>query len=380
MMAGGERGVLDPFLHTAPDWVTEPGPLAEVVLSSRVRLARNLSSLPFPSMSTGEQQSLVANRVRTAAEHIANLSDAIYYDVESLTPEEAEFLVERRLVSRDLVQGNRHRGVLVNPGESLSIMVNEEDHLRLQGVVSGFRLGEALDRAASVDDALDAHLEYAFSPTFGYLTACPTNVGTGIRVSVLVHLAGLSLTGEARPVMQGATALGLAVRGFYGEGTRVMGNFVQISNHATLGMDENRIVTLLGEKVHRILESEQKARDTIWASARSQIEDKVYRAYGILTQARSIKGSEVLNLASAVRFGLALELPGLCSPEVLNEILVFSQENHLTAIEGRSMPPEQRRVRRAELIRGRLKRFERAAAPAAGGNGGAAPTGRGNRR
>jgi protein arginine kinase len=243
---------------------------------------------------------------------------------------------------------------MVGPRESLSIMVNEEDHLRMQAVVSGFRLGEALDIVGRVDDALDRHLSFAFSPMLGFLTSCPTNVGTGLRASVLVHLPALHLTGDARKVMQGAAALGMAVRGFYGEGTEVMGNFVQVSNHVTLGKDEGGITNLMAERVHIIIAAEEKARDTVWSSARLQVEDKVYRAFGILRHARSLKAPEVLNLASAVRFGISLELPDLCPLPVLNEILLFAQPGHLSRVAGRELQPDERRGLRAQWVRRRL--------------------------
>jgi protein arginine kinase len=292
--------------------------------------------------------------VQTAAGHIPVLAGALYFDVEELEESDVEFLVERRLISRDLAAGDRARGVLVGSGESLTVMINEEDHLRLQGVVSGFRLGEALDRVIGVDDLLDAHLEYSYSPRLGYLTACPTNVGTGMRASVLVHLPALHLTGESRKVMQGAAAMGLAVRGFYGEGSQMMGNFVQVSNHVTLGTSEDEIVRGLSEKVQKVIESEQRARDTLWSDARVQVEDKVYRAYGLLLHARSIKAAEVLNLTSAVRFGLAFDLPGLCSAEALGEVLLLSQPGHIMKMSKRLVTKEERRSLRADFIRARL--------------------------
>jgi len=348
------RPVLDRLIQSPPVWTGEPGPQTHVVLSSRVRLARNLESLPFPTRCTPDQQQLVVNRVQNAVRWVDALAGAGYVDVTDLEDNDLSFLVERRLISRDLAAGGRRRGVLVGERESLSIMVNEEDHLRVQGVVSGFRLGEALDAVSRVDDALDRHLEFAFSPALGFLTSCPTNVGTGLRASVLVHLPALQLTGEVRRVMQGAAALGLAVRGFYGEGTEIMGNFVQVSNNVTLGRDEGTITNQMAERVHTIIAAEEKARDTVWSSARLQVEDKVYRAYGILRHARSLKAVEVLNLASAVRFGIALELPDLCPLPVLNEILLFAQPGHLARLAGRDLKPEERRELRARWVRRRF--------------------------
>jgi protein arginine kinase len=248
--------------------------------------------------------------------------------------------------------------VLLAEGEGLTIMVNEEDHFRLQSVVSGLRLGDAYDRINEIDSALDAGLDYAYDEELGYLTACPTNVGTGMRASVLAHLPALVLTRRAKKIIQGVTAMGLAVRGFYGEGSEIMGNFFQISNQATLGKGENEILSRLGEVVGQVLTYEQDAQRTMWKSARVQVEDKIYRALGTLQNARSISAEEVVSLASAVRFGIALDLPGLCPLPALNEILVFSQPGHIIRRAGRPVETEERRELRAEYIRRRLSEPE----------------------
>lgn len=348
------ESTLQAFLGRYPQWASKPGPLSEVILSSRVRLARNLEAVPFPTMGTPDQMKGVAQRIQQACQFVPRLKESDFLPVADLEPHELDFLLERRLISRDLAMGKRHSAVVVELGEELSLMVNEEDHLRLQGVVSGFRLGEALDLVSEVDDELEGHVGFAFSESFGYLTACPTNVGTGMRASVLAHLPALSITGEARKVIQGAAALGLAVRGFYGEGTEIMGNFVQISNQTTLGIEENEIVVSLSEKVQKIIDAEAAAREKMWTTAKVQLEDKVYRAQALLQSARSLKSKEVLSLTSAVRFGLALELPDLCSAEVLNEILVFSQSGHVRQWAGRELNREEKREFRATIVRARL--------------------------
>jgi protein arginine kinase len=348
-----------------PDWASEAGPKHATVLASRVRLARNLASLPFPPRSDREAQRQVVGRFRRAVGEVTSLAGATYIDLEHLDAVDLDLLVERRLASRDLVRGDRLRGVLVGPGEGLAVMVNEEDHLRLQSLLSGLRLGEAFDRVNAVDDVLDAGLDYAFDSRLGFLTACPTNVGTGMRASVLVHLPALLLTKRAKKVVEGATAMGLAVRGYYGEGTEIMGNFFQISNQNTLGRGENEIVSRLDDVVRKILTYEDEARETLWQAARHQLEDKIYRAFATLRAARSIRAEEVVSLASAVRFGIALELPELPTLAVLNEVLVVSQPGHVTRIAGGAATPEERRHHRAELIRRRL-------------NGGGEPRGSGS--
>jgi protein arginine kinase len=354
----GKAAVFSRFVSGAPRWASEPGPAATVILSSRVRFARNLGGMPFPGLSTETQQGSVVNRVRGAMNEVPAFRDADYIACDDLTPEDLSLLVERRLVSRDLAGGHRRRGVLVGRGESLTVMVNEEDHLRLQSMLSGLRLGEALDRLNEVDDILDARLNYAFDDTLGYLTACPTNVGTGMRASVLAHLPALVLTRRAKKVIQGVAAMNMSVRGFYGEGTEVMGNFFQISNQTTLGPDEHEIVSRLDQVVRQIIQYEEEAREVIWRSARLQLEDKIYRAYGTLSSARTISSEEVLSLASAVRFGVALEREGLCPLPVLNEILVFSQPGHVSRMAGRELEQEERRRLRADYIRKRLSEAE----------------------
>jgi len=346
--------VLDRLAAQAPAWAEAGGPLASTILSSRVRLARNLASLPFPSGTSTAQQSSVIDRLRRATRNVPALAEASYVACEELPEGDLQLLVERRLVSRDLAAGNRRRGVLVGGGEELSIMINEEDHLRLQSLLSGLRIGEALDRVGEVDDALDGGLDFAFDERLGFLTACPTNVGTGMRASVLAHLPALVLTRRARKVIQGASAMGLAVRGYYGEGTEIMGNFFQISNQATLGKGENEIVSRLDEVVRQIVGYEEEARATMWKEARVQLEDKIYRAFGTLQNARSISAEEVVSLASAVRFGICLEMDGLCPLAVLNEILIVSQPGHIAHRAGRVLSQEERRHMRATAIRGLL--------------------------
>jgi protein arginine kinase len=345
------RAALDRLTGQAPGWASELGPMSFVILSSRVRLARNLASMPFPSRTNPDQQQRVIRRLLRAVSEITGLAEGSFIACEGLDEADLEFLVERRLVSRDLVQGNRHRGVLISEGEALTIMVNEEDHYRLQGMLSGLRLGEALDLINETDSVLDAGLDYAFDERFGFLTACPTNVGTGMRASVLAHLPALVLTRRAKKVMQGVAAMGLAVRGFYGEGTEIMGNFFQISNQTTLGKGENEIVSSLDDVVRQIVGYEEEARETMWRQARVQLQDKIYRAQGTLRCARSISAEEVVSLASAVRFGISLDLEGLCPLHALNEVLILSQPGHLARLAGESLADDQRRQLRADIVR-----------------------------
>ena len=342
------------LVQTPSSWLDGNGPHAGIVFSSRLRLARNLARIPFPARARKEQLAGVIQNVVGASRGTGALEEAGFFAMNDLTDVDRTFLVERHLISRDLSQGNRARGVLVAPGESVSIMVNEEDHLRLQAVASGFDLADVWARVSDVDERLDRDLEYAWRSDYGYLTACPTNVGTGMRASVLIHLPALVLTKQLKKVLQGVAAVGLAVRGFYGEGTDVMGNFFQVSNQQTLGRAELEILENLERVTNQLIEFEGRAREAMLRTARLQVEDKVWRAFGTLRYSRSISSQEVISLSSAVRLRLAMGVEGLCDLMTLNEIMVYSQPAHIQELAGRPLEPSERNIHRADMIRRRL--------------------------
>jgi protein arginine kinase len=335
-------------------WLDASGAHPEVVLSTRVRLARNVLGAPFTHRAREEQLQQILHSVVSAARRTTTLRDAALLRMGDLSGLDRQFLVERHLVSHDLVEGSSTRAILLGPDETASIMVNEEDHLRLQVLFSGFQLSECWRTANHLDDELDGQLDYAFSEELGYLTACPTNAGTGLRASVLIHLPALVLTKQITKVLQGVTQVGLAVRGFYGEGSEVMGNFFQVSNQTTLGQREKETAEKLERVTRQLIEYEEKAREVLLRDARLQIEDKIFRALGTLRFCRSIGSQETLNLSSAVRFGVALGLPDLPGLPVLNEILVFSQPAHLQRMLGRELGSTERNVARAEYVRTKL--------------------------
>jgi len=332
-------------------WLDGSGPSSDVVLSTRVRLARNLAGVPFTHRAREEQLVMVYSSVLAAVRKTPGLTESLALEMRELTPLDRQFLVERHLISNDLADNGKLRGLLVLPDESISAMVNEEDHLRLQGLASGFQLRSAWESINAIDDELAQDLDYAFSDELGYLTACPTNVGTGMRASVLIHLPSLVLTKQIGRVLQGITQVGLAVRGFYGEGSQIMGNFFQISNQTTLGQNERETIDSLERVTKQIIESEQRARDELLKDARVQIEDKIWRAYGTLRHGRVISSQEVVNLSSAVRFGVALKIEGLASVQTLNELLVRSQPAHLQINAGRELEQRERNIIRADYIR-----------------------------
>lgn len=341
------------FVRSSP-WLEGVGPHAEMVLSTRIRLARNLNEVPFTHRARDEQLQGVLASVAAAARESRSFGDGVLLRMHECSPEERQVLVERHLVSHELGDGARPRGILVAEDARLSLMINEEDHLRLQALTPGFQLAEAWGLADRADDDLDQALDYAWSDEIGYLTACPTNAGTGLRASVLIHLPALVILEEIQRVLKSVTQVGLNVRGLYGEHSEIMGNLFQISNQTTLGRSERDSIDSLERVTRQIIETEERARERMLRDARTQIEDKVWRAYGTLRYCRSVQAKEVINLCSAVRLGVAMGLEGLCPLRTLNELLVLTQPGHLQRIAGRELSPAERNVTRARLVRERL--------------------------
>jgi protein arginine kinase len=343
------------------EWITADGPHADIVLSTRVRLARNLRDFPFGLRSGDAERDAVLDLTRAAAEQSTALTGGTAIAMSALQPTSRRLLLERHLVSNELVGEEgatppRAAALLLAGEESLGIMVNEEDHLRLQSLVSGFRLREAWSKVDRLDEELSAHLHFAFHPQFGFLTSCPTNVGTGLRASVLMHLPGLVLTQEIGRVLQGINQVGLTFRGLYGEGSEVVGNFFQISNQTTLGKSEEELIDHLQKIVQQVVQYEQQARSILLRDATTVIEDKVWRAYGLLRYAHSISFEEVMNLLSGVRLGVGLKLlPGL-SVYTLNQIMIFTQSAHLEQTAGTALEKHEADSYRAAYIRRVLAR------------------------
>lgn len=346
------------FGTTSP-WLMGEGPHAEMVLSTRIRLARNLRDVPFTHRAREEQLQGVLASVTSAAAQAPSLREGLLLRMSECSPIERQVLVERHLVSHELGDGARPRGILIGGDMRLSLMINEEDHLRLQALTPGFQLAEAWSLADRCDDELDPALEFAFSEEIGYLTSCPTNAGTGLRASVLIHLPALVLLEEIQRVLKSVMQVGLNVRGLYGEHSEVMGNLFQISNQTTLGRSERDSIESLERVTRQIIETEERARERMLRDARIQIEDKVWRAYGTLRYCRSIHAREVINLCSAVRLGVAMGLPGLCPLRTLNELLVLTQPAHLQRSHGSELTPAERNIVRARLVRERLAAAER---------------------
>lgn len=349
-------------------WLDAAGPEAEIVLSTRIRLARNLQGYGFSARAGAVDRQAVYERVRQAADEIPQLRGGVLVPIPALRQRARQLLLERHLVSRELVGGAENTpppfaALLLGTPESLGVMVNEEDHLRLQSLLSGLRLHEAWELIDGLDSALAERLPYAFHPEFGFLTSCPTNVGTGLRASVLVHLPGLVLTQEIGKVLQAIAQVGLTFRGLHGEGSEVVGNFFQISNQTTLGQAEDELIDHLQKMVQQVIQYERRARGVLLRDAPEVIKDKVWRAYGLLRYARALSLDEVMNLSSGLRLGISLKLLPGPSVLTLNQILVFSQLAHLEQMTGRALAAPEVDAVRADYVR---RLLEADAAPASG--------------
>ena len=344
----------DDLVRSMPVWQSGAGDEDGIVVSCRARLARNLAGFPFESRINDAGRDGVIQKVLDAARNCSQMGGSTFFSIGTLDGNERRVLVERHLISPALAGGKGQRGILFNAEESLSVMMNEEDHLRLQAIFPGLDAAGAWTAANILDDGLGRSLEFASTPDLGFLTACPTNTGTGLRMSVLVHLPGLVLTEDMEKVVQGLNQLSFAVRGVYGEGSNPAGNLFQLSNQATLGSGEEKIVEELLRLAGQVVEFERDAQETLLEEARSRIEDKVWRAYGLLSQARVLTSQELMNLLSAVRLGYSTGMIRQVTPRFLNQLMVITQPSHLQAAAGRALEPDERDVRRAEMVRRKL--------------------------
>jgi protein arginine kinase len=336
-------------------WLDGSGESPGIVLSSRVRLARNVSGYAFPPRARDGERLRVLAQVRDAMGAVPPLSGGVLLRVDELPAVDRQLLFERHVVSKELAALDEAQpprsGAAVWLADRAAVMVNEEDHLRVQTLRAGFAVQAAFDEAMAIDRALGAALPYSYHPDFGFLTACPTNVGTGLRASVLIHLPGLVLTKEIGKVLASLPPMGLTFRGLYGEGSEVVGNFFQLSNQTTLGKTEEELCALLARVVRVVVEKEEEARRVLVRDAGYIIEDKLWRAYGTLRYARSLTFDEAMNYLSGVRLAAGLDLiPGL-SVYTLNKLLIFSQAAHLMQREGRALTASEVDVARARYVR-----------------------------
>ena len=343
----------------AGEWLRGTGPSGEVVISSRIRLARNLAGFPFVNKANRRQRHDVLERCKREVVSTRLAPNVLWVAMEQSPKLDRQLLVERHLVSRQHANHGDEvpRAVAIEPDETFAIMVNEEDHLRIQVLRSGLQLTDAFAHIDHIDDVLEEKLDFAFSRRFGYLTACPTNVGTGIRVSVMLHLPALKLTGEIEKVRRAARDMHLAVRGLFGEGSEALGDLYQVSNQTTLGKGEQEILADFETTVvPQIIAYEQQARQALVRQRPHQLDDKVHRAWAILTHARVLTTQEVLQLLSHLRLGVNLGRIEKVDIRTINELFLLVQPAHLQKLTGGEMDPAERRVARANLVRQRLTR------------------------
>lgn len=354
---------LSEFLTPTSDMVRREGPNNTIVMSSRVRLARNLKGKSFPGWAKKSDRIKALELMMPAVESLPQLAGAFAECMDKLTALDKNILVERHLISREHAAKSAGSGMVLKQDESLCVMINEEDHLRMQVLRPGLNLREAWTTIDQVDSLLERKLEYAFSPELGYLTACPTNLGTGIRVSAMLHLPGLVLAEQINQIIQAVNKLGLAVRGLYGEGTEALGNVFQVSNQKTLGDSESDIVERLNKVLLQIIEYEQNARASLLEKRPKAVYNHIGRAYGILANAHSISSKESMNLLSLMRLGVDLGFFGNLPRWTVDEFFVMTQPAHLQRQHTEKLGPEERDVLRADMLRERLGAVSRPTAP-----------------
>ena len=336
-------------------WLSGEGKESTVVLSTRVRLARNIAGCRFPESAEEDTRQRVINYFDSCLARSKLLAAGAYYKASDINELDQNFLIERHLISPAFLNGETFKALFIDPDAKISIMVNEEDHLRIQALSSGMDHKGSYELAMKYESEVGRYLEFDYDPDFGYLTACPTNAGTGMRASMLIHLPGLVLTREIDKVISHITRSGLVVRGFYGEGSDVLGNLFQVSNQNTLGITEEEILGQIERITKEIIEKEASARKRLMDEAEDMIEDKIWRAYGILKNARVLTSDEVMNLLSAVRLGHAMRIIDFLSVALINDILLLSQPAHLQKYYGHEMDSNRRDFVRAQMVREKLR-------------------------
>jgi len=347
------------FLCSPAESTLRHGPHDRIVMSSRVRLARNLRDYAFPGWAKKPERVKILETILPAVSSLPEMADSFADGMDNLAALDKQLLVERHLISREHAAKSVGSGLVINRAETFSVMINEEDHLRMQALCPGFQTRAAWQAIDQLDSALEKKLNYAFDNELGYLTACPTNLGTGIRVSAMLHLPGLVLAEQINPIIQSVNKLGLAVRGLYGEGTEALGNVFQVSNQMTLGESETVIVERLEKVLSQIIEHEENARQTLLEKKPKVVFNHIGRAYGILANAHSISSKEAMNLLSLLRLGMDMELfPGAPRP-LVDELFLTTQPAHLQKQISDKLTAEERDLIRADMVRARLKDLSR---------------------
>lgn len=340
------------------NWVSAKGPDSDIIISSRIRLARNLDNVPFSTMMDDRQAEKVIEDVGKAllGGHSALADQFELLRLKDLSELDRQVLVEEYLASPDLIRNVNRGALLINKDHTVSIMINEEDHVRIQCLAPGLQLQETWELADKVDDLLEENLSYAYDEQLGYITACPTNVGTGMRASLMMHLPALAATNNIRDVLQAVGRVGMTVRGIYGEGSEARGDIYQISNQVSLGQTEDDIINNLTAVGRQLLGKERKARELLLSSGRLQLEDRIYRALGVFSNARMLSSQEAMELISNLRLGVSLGILKDMDLALLNQLMFMIQPAHVQKLKGRELQPAERDIIRAELIRDEIRR------------------------
>lgn len=345
---------IDDLIHHTGEWLKGTGPNSNIIMSTRIRLARNLARIPFPGKGTKKSSMDIVTAVQEAIEKIDLFKDSALFRMSELDSIDRQFLVESHLMSHEHAAHPEGKALVVSKEEVLSIMINEEDHLRIQVLQSGFNLQETWRIINMVDDRLSEFLQFAFVLDWGYLTACPTNTGTGMRGSVMLHLPALVMTKQINKVLAAISKLSFTSRGFYGEGTHAVGNFFQISNQVSLGHSEEEIIQNINGLIRQVIEQEEQARQAMLLQNRPMLEDKVCRSHGTLRAAHIISSQETVELLSMVRLGIDVGLIKDVNRQTINELFIMIQPAHLQKLDGKKLSTPDRDEKRAALIRNKL--------------------------
>ncbi len=348
---------IEALLANPGEWLSSGGDHHPIVISSRVRLARNLAKMPFPGWAKKSERIRILEEIKPEVEVLPEMSNSFSQQLNELSATEKQVLVERHLISREHAAKGMGSAVVINSAQTLSIMVNEEDHLRMQSITCGFDLPQTFQLIDRIDTMLESQLDFAFDEELGYLTACPTNVGTGMRASAMVHLPGLVLSEQINQVVNSVNKIGLAVRGLYGEGTEAMGNLFQVSNQTTLGEKEDQIIDRLNKVIETLIQRENQARTNLLDTRRTMLMDQVGRAYGILNYSYSISSKEALNLLSVLRLGIDLGFFPEQGRTIINKLLLDTQPAHLQHVSQQKLAADERDHLRADTVREQLKSF-----------------------
>ena len=340
------------------DWMTGGHGGHEAVLTSRIRLARNLRRHPFPGWAKRGERAAALELMRPAVEALPVMKDAFSQELGSLNNVQKQVLVERHLISREHAARGDGSAAVIERRQTFSLMLNEEDHLRMQSIRPGLQLTAAFEALSELDSELEKSLEFAFDPKLGYLTTCPTNLGTGLRASAMLHLPALVLSDQIGQVLQAVNKIGLAVRGLYGEGTESLGNLYQISNQSTLGESEETIIRRLERVISEVATHERNAREKLLEDDPAMVADKIGRAYGVLRYAHLIDSKEALGHLSLLRFGAILGFFPEPTVVLCDTLLMDIQPAHLQLHAGRQLQPEERDMLRAEIVRSRLQSLD----------------------